>query len=374
MQRVDVEPLSGIELTGNPICPTASPALEPLQRAPPTSFNRPSTRLVGNEKRTVRTLVPLVLGLTALLTVGCNPSDSPKPSPELEASGVANSSSTLDGSIGAERVLTRHRHLGFSPPTKYYESAIDHAARMAISAEHASILEDPDSAKAKIHLIEQRLGIKIDLITWPVYVLLQRVALEADPPELADWISYAHILSTELERYPAQIFARCGVKRIVLCANLQISGQARTGTANFDHLDLYFDVARGRHDRQYVRRVIHHEIFHLIDYTDDGSVYEDPNWSALNLPDFGYGQGGARSQEDGRSSLLDNSLTGFLNKYSMSGVEEDKAELFGFMLVAPDVVNSQVALDHVLARKVTAMRDLLARFCPDADEKIWRRQ
>ena len=48
-----------------------------------------------------------------------------------------------------------------------------------------------------------------------------------------------------------------------------------------------YDLDVGTNDQpaSYLRKVIHHEFFHVIDYCDDGLLYEDDGWKSLNRPD-----------------------------------------------------------------------------------------
>jgi hypothetical protein len=139
-----------------------------------------------------------------------------------------------------------------------------------------------------------------------------------------------------------------------------------------EHDDLYYDVVCGSHSELYVRAVIHHEFFHLLDYKDDGKLYSDPAWSALNPKGFKYGRGGARAQDDALGSLLTDAKPGFLNSYSTQGVEEDKAEVFAYLIVRQGLVEARVKKDDVLAAKVRRMKDLMRSFCPKMDEGFWK--
>ena len=77
-------------------------------------------------------------------------------------------------------------------------------------------------------------------------------------------------------------------------------------------------------------------------------------------------------QDDPTASLSTAAAPGFLNKYSMQGVEEDKAELFAYLMVEPDYVSQRARDDSVLASKVTALKTLLHRFCPSVRDDFWK--
>jgi len=157
----------------------------------------------------------------------------------------------------------------------------------------------------------------------------------ARPKDLA---AYEKILVHEFSLYPKDFVKRSKLKSIVLCTKLAFDGQRRNGVPDFEQDMLYLEVTRGNHAPIYMRRVIHHEFFHLVDYKDDGKVYKDDHWLALNQDDFRYGKGGKTAQDDHNVSLLTDKIPGFLNRYATSGIEEDKAELFSFLVVQPGVV------------------------------------
>jgi hypothetical protein len=117
--------------------------------------------------------------------------------------------------------------------------------------------------------------------------------------------------------------------------------------------------------------VLHHEFFHVIDYRDDGEVYRDDAWAALNPRSFRYGSGGKNAQQRSDTSLLTDRLPGFLTHYSTTGVEEDKAELFAHLLASGPHVRERCERDAVLQAKVERMKKLLADFCPEMDEEFW---
>ncbi|MBY0456729.1 MAG: hypothetical protein K2V38_05295 [Gemmataceae bacterium] len=183
--------------------------------------------------------------------------------------------------------------------------------------------------------------------------------------------AYTSLLVTEFGLYPTDLVKRTQLKRIVLCDELAFAGQRRTAIPDYEHDTLYFDVVRGDHDKTYQRKVIHHEFFHVVDWKDDGLVYEDDRWAALNPKDFKYGTGGKNAQDKPDTSVLTDKYPGFLNHYSTTGVEEDKAEVFANMIMEVEYLAKRMKTDKVLVAKVERMKELLAKFCPDVDEKWW---
>jgi hypothetical protein len=192
---------------------------------------------------------------------------------------------------------------------------------------------------------------------------------DADPASLRN---YVDLFAQEFCLYPVTLIQKIQLKRVVLCTQLAYAGQRRNAIPDFEHNTLYLEVKRGNYDRVYMRQVIHHELFHIIDYHDDRSLYQDQRWSNLNPKAFVYGTGGRNAQNLATTSLLTNESPGFLNHYSTTGVEEDKAEVFATMIVNPTYVNNRIKNDDVLAVKVQMMKRLLIAFCPEMNDEYWR--
>ena len=216
---------------------------------------------------------------------------------------------------------------------------------------------------------DYRISVVVAQPTFPVKTLHGEIAgREAKPNHLK---SYVPILASEWSLYPPELIQRTGLRRIILCQSLSFAGQLRTAIPDFENSDLYLDVERGRYAERYVRLVIHHEFYHLIDYRDDGSLYADEKWVALNPVGFKYGRGGKNAQSDATVSLLNNDQPGFLNRYATTGVEEDKAEIFAHLIVNPQKLDERTKSDAIVADKARRMKELLQKFCPQVDGRFW---
>ncbi len=206
-------------------------------------------------------------------------------------------------------------------------------------------------------------------LTFPVRTYHGEITgYDASPTTIA---SYLPILASEWSLYPRAAIEKSALRRIILCDGLTFAGQRRTAVPDFEHNDLYLDVARARYDEIYTREVIHHEFFHIIDYRDDGELYADARWTELNPAGFRYGSGGKNAQDDSSTSLTANNVAGFLNSYSTTGVEEDKAEIFANMVVNGKILAARAEADPVLHAKMQRMKELLAKFCTEINEEFW---
>jgi hypothetical protein len=227
------------------------------------------------------------------------------------------------------------------------------------------------SPAADIHAVARKY--QLELVTqspqFPVRIRSGVIdGAEADPTDVE---SYLSIFAFEWSLYPADLVQRTGLKRVVFCKELSFERQLRTGVPDFENNVLYLDVKRGRHDEIYVRKVIHHEFFHIIDLRDDGKLYEDERWCRLNPPGFKYGSGGAKLQHDPTVTTTGNDAPGFFNRYATAGVEEDKAEVFAHLMVEPKKVAERAKADKYMRAKVERMTELLAEFSPRVNASFW---
>jgi hypothetical protein len=71
------------------------------------------------------------------------------------------------------------------------------------------------------------------------------------------------------------------------------------------------------------------------------------------------------------SSTSSQIYPGFLNRYSMTAIEEDKAELYaGMIRQYHSIIHSK---DLILVEKAKIIKLRLYQFCNDMDEEFWKR-
>jgi hypothetical protein len=194
--------------------------------------------------------------------------------------------------------------------------------------------------------------------------------ITCEPSPFDDALDAAVRIQREFKDYPRQLFERAGCNRIVLCTKLAYAGQLRAAIPDWEHNTLYIDTQRGAKSPGYPEHVLHHEFFHLIDHADDGDVYNDATWNALNPIGFRYGNGGVNAQTTRNTGALTDSIPGFLTHYATTGVEEDKAELFAFSITHKDYIATRIRTDTTLAAKITRLQAILNNLCPGAQNLI----
>jgi hypothetical protein len=174
-------------------------------------------------------------------------------------------------------------------------------------------------------------------------------------------------LAAELARYPKAFLGRARFERLVLCTGLMEGKSAIPSLPNY-HGALLVDVDA---DAPFLRRLIHHEVFHFADYADDDQLSRDPAWQALNDPYFVYGSGGRFLRRPGAGRFTAEN-PGFVSEYATSALEEDKAETFAMRMVAPHELSERTADDAILRAKSVAVERQLRNLSPALDDRFFR--
>ncbi len=172
---------------------------------------------------------------------------------------------------------------------------------------------------------------------------------------------YMPIIFIELCLYPKSLFEKSKVKKYVFIESLDFStetySQYRAACPEFNlTFGMYYCVKE--RNIAYINQVFHHELFHFIDWIDDYS-FESKPWREFNTPDFSYGNGGHNNRV---WKPLSPEVKGFLNFYSTTAIEEDKAEIFQYFMNRTE--ESLVANDEIIRKKVNFMKKFLEGFDP----------
>lgn len=234
-------------------------------------------------------------------------------------------------------------------------------------AARAAALEDADQAvrEEMLELGWQPLAVAhgIELLTAgaPFSVELAGGAVRGVAPDADARTAAALVVSEELARYPRELLQAARLRRVLLCRELHEGETAIPSLPNF-HRTLLLDVDA---DREFLRRLVHHEVFHFADYADDDQVQRDPAWARLNDHWFVYGSGG-RFARDPKSSRPSDTLPGFVTSYAQSALEEDKAETFAFFMVDRTWLERRAERDPVIEKKLAAVERQLLALSPSA--------
>ena len=201
--------------------------------------------------------------------------------------------------------------------------------------------------------------------------------ISRDEPNERQKSRCAGILSSELALYPVNILERCKIRRIVLCSKLRCDGEVAMGCVTPDCLAANGLFIDGEYSSPFTylehlktsEHVIHHELFHAIDY----QLYfglTDQDWPKLNDPSFEY-IGNIRPIYIQGSPGYSDYKPGFASAYGMSHAHEDKAEVYARLIMSYSYMKSRVQKDLVLKRKVERIKELLLQFSPEFNDQFW---
>ena len=157
------------------------------------------------------------------------------------------------------------------------------------------------------------------------------------------------IISKNLERYSKEFLKKINLKYIVMCENLSISGINTAGIPDHVMKTLILDL---KFNKKYFERVIHHELFHII---NDGfkDLFNENEWKKFNDPNFNYAECSTCSKKLGLDTYKD--TNGFFTEYSMTIPSEDMAEVYSHLISG----NCKVSNDEILNKKIKFIKDKL---------------
>lgn len=187
---------------------------------------------------------------------------------------------------------------------------------------------------------------------------LSHGTVTARPPSRAKLEAAKGALSKELARYPKGFLRKARLRRVVFCEDLEEGGRPIPSLPNYA-ATLLVDADASP---AFLARLVHHEVFHFVDFADDGLVVVDPAWEKLNPPDFRY-EGGGRAVRDPEASAP-TGPEGFVTRYATASLEEDKAEIFSWLMNDHALLAARARGDGVLAAKVARIDAIVRAFFP----------
>jgi len=106
----------------------------------------------------------------------------------------------------------------------------------------------------------------------------------------------------------------------------------------------------------------------LIDAESDAAT-DDKAWRQLNPAGFEYKRGASGTTDDPTVLLSGSPPQGFVSRYATVAPNEDRAEVFAFMMADPEGLAKRLAQDPVLAAKVRYLQTMLAKYSNET--KFW---
>ena len=156
------------------------------------------------------------------------------------------------------------------------------------------------------------------------------------------------IISKNLKRYSRNFLKKINLKYLVMCENLSISGINTAGIPDNTMKTLILDI---EFNRKYFERVIHHEVFHIIN-DQHKKLFNEIDWKKINTPNFEYAKCSICTEKLGLDTYKKSN--GFFTEYSKSTASEDMAEVYSFLIILDtkkikEIRNSDVILDKKIS-------------------------
>ena len=163
------------------------------------------------------------------------------------------------------------------------------------------------------------------------------------------------IIQKNLNKYNQAFLKRINLKYVVLCEDLSISNINTAGIPDNVMKTLILDI---KFNEKYFERVIHHEVFHIINDSFK-DIFNESTWSSFNLTDFKYAECSTCTNKLGLETY--NNTKGFFSEYSQSTASEDMAEVFSHLMIGTNLNNK----DPILEKKINFIEKNLLRIDPN---------
>ena len=155
------------------------------------------------------------------------------------------------------------------------------------------------------------------------------------------------IISKNLNKYSKEFLRKINLRYIVMCENLSISGINTAGIPDHVMKTLIIDL---KFNKKYFERVLHHELFHIINDSFK-DIFNEDEWKKLNKPNFKYADCSTCSKKLGLETYKN--TNGFFTEYSMTIPSEDMAEVFSHLIIG----NYKDSNDEIINKKIKFIQD-----------------
>ena len=150
------------------------------------------------------------------------------------------------------------------------------------------------------------------------------------------------IIKKNLDKYDQKFLKKINLKYIVLCEDLSISKINTAGIPDNVMKTLILDI---KFNEKYFERVIHHEVFHIINDSYN-ELFNEKLWSNFNIKEFKYAECSTCTDKLGLDTYK--KTDGFFTEYSRSTASEDMAEVFSHLMIESNLND----IDPILKKKI----------------------
>ena len=167
------------------------------------------------------------------------------------------------------------------------------------------------------------------------------------------------IIKKNLDKYDQKFLKKINLKYIVLCEDLSISKINTAGIPDNVMKTLILDI---KFNEKYFERVIHHEVFHIINDSYK-ELFNEKLWSNFNLKEFKYAECSTCTDKLGLDTYK--KTDGFFTEYSRSTASEDMAEVFSHLMIKSNLND----IDPILKKKIQFIKLNLLKI--DQSFSLW---
>ena len=165
-----------------------------------------------------------------------------------------------------------------------------------------------------------------------------------------------NLIYKNLNKYSYNFLKRINLKYIVLCENLSISGINTAGIPDNVMKTLILDI---KFDQKYFERVIHHEVFHIIN-DQHKELFNENEWKKFNDLKFKYAKCSTCTENLGLNKYEE--TKGFFTEYSKSTASEDMAEVYSYIIYLDTEEITQIKnLDKILNKKISYIQSKIKK-------------
>ena len=154
------------------------------------------------------------------------------------------------------------------------------------------------------------------------------------------------LIKNNLDLYNQEFLKKINLRFVVLCQNLFISKINTAGIPDYKKRTLILDLM---FNEKYFERVIHHEVFHLIQDSFP-KIFNEEVWSNFNKKKFKYAECSTCTDKLGLD--IYNNTNGFLTEYSKTIPSEDMAEVYSFIVTDKENIDQIKKIDPIIFNKV----------------------
>jgi hypothetical protein len=136
-----------------------------------------------------------------------------------------------------------------------------------------------------------------------------------------------------------------------MCEDLSISNINTAAIPDNIMKTLILDI---KFDKNYFERVIHHEVFHIINDSFK-ETFNKEEWKKFNKKKFKYSKCSTCTNKIDLSFY--HNTNGFLTEYSKSTASEDMAEVFSYLMkLNPEKIKKIKNNDFILNKKISFIK------------------